>query len=100
VLTNAAKYTSPGGRVTIAVSVQGAYADIIVTDNGRGIDASELPTIFDLFTRGARDVRGFGVGLSVTRKLVELHGGEIQARSAGVGRGSEFIISLPLAVAA
>jgi two-component system CheB/CheR fusion protein len=99
-LTNAAKYTEPGGRVTLAVSCTGDHATIVVSDTGRGIEAAALPTIFDLFTRAAPDVRGFGVGLAVTRRLVELHGGTIAARSAGPGRGSEFSVSLPLAVCA
>jgi two-component system CheB/CheR fusion protein len=73
---------------------------VVVRDTGRGIDAAALPTIFDLFTRGAPDVRGFGVGLAVTRRLVELHGGTVRASSEGPGLGSEFIISLPLAVGA
>jgi signal transduction histidine kinase len=97
ILTNAAKYTDPGGRVTVRVALDGGHVVLVVADNGRGIEADALPTIFNLFTRAARDVRGFGVGLAVTRGLVELHRGTIQARSGGPGRGSEFIISLPIA---
>jgi two-component system CheB/CheR fusion protein len=95
ILTNAAKYTDPGGRISVEMTNGHGKANIAIADNGRGIEAAALPTIFDLFTRGAQDVRGFGVGLAVTRKLVELHGGAIQARSAGAGRGSEFVVSLP-----
>jgi signal transduction histidine kinase len=73
-------------------------ATITVADSGRGIDPAALKGIFELFTRGAPDVRGFGVGLAVARRLVELHGGTIQARSAGTGRGSEFSVSLPLTI--
>ena len=58
-----------------------------MTDTGRGIDPAAIATIFTLFARAASDVRGFGVGLAATRRLVELHGGTIQARSDGVGRG-------------
>lgn len=96
-LTNAAKYTDPGGRIAFTLTSGNGSAAVTVTDDGRGIDSAVLPSIFDLFTRGVRDVRGFGVGLAVTRRLVELHGGAIEARSAGAGHGSEFIVSLPLA---
>lgn len=99
-LTNAAKYTEPEGRITVTVTETGEYVTVTVADTGRGIEPTALPTIFDLFTRGAPDVRGFGVGLAVTRRLVELHGGTIRARSAGAGRGSEFILTLPAGAAA
>jgi signal transduction histidine kinase len=66
-----------------------------VRDNGRGIEPAMLPHIFDLFTRGAGDPAGFGVGLSVARRLTELHHGRLEARSDGPGTGSEFIITLP-----
>jgi two-component system CheB/CheR fusion protein len=98
-LTNAAKYTDPGGRITVNLA-NGNGASVSITDNGRGIDSAVLPTVFDLFTRGANDVRGFGVGLAVTRRLVELHGGSIEARSAGAGCGSEFVVWFPLATGA
>jgi two-component system CheB/CheR fusion protein len=97
-LSNAAKYTDPGGRITIALELRAEQAAVVVSDTGRGIDAAALPRIFDLFARGASDVRGFGVGLAVTRRLVQLHGGTIDARSAGPGRGSEFTVTLPLPV--
>lgn len=97
-LTNAAKYTDPGGRVTLSLTGDAAFANITVTDTGRGIDPSLIPRIFNLFARAAADVRGFGVGLAATRRLVELHGGTVQARSDGVGRGAQFRVSLPLAV--
>lgn len=96
-LTNAAKYTEPGGRITLRLSAEDDRAVVSIVDTGRGIDPSCLPTIFTLFARSASDVRGFGVGLAVTRKLVELHGGTIRAYSAGIGRGSEFTVCLPLA---
>lgn len=95
-LTNAAKYTDPGGRISLTLVNGSSTARVTVADTGRGIDPSALPHIFDLFTRGAPDVRGFGVGLAVTRRLVELHGGTIQARSAGIGCGAEFVVSLPV----
>ena len=96
ILTNAAKYTDPGGRITLTMTSDRDYVRITVADNGRGIESSSLPTIFDLFARGASDVRGFGVGLAVTRRLLELHAGTIQAHSAGPGRGTEFTVTLPV----
>jgi signal transduction histidine kinase len=97
-LSNAAKYTDPGGRITLSLVVDGTFANITVSDNGRGIDPAAIGTIFDLFARASSDVRGFGVGLTATRRLVELHGGTLQARSDGIGRGAQFRVSLPLAV--
>ena len=66
-----------------------------VRDNGRGIEPAFLPHVFDLFTHGAGSRAGFGVGLSVARRLVELHQGRIEARSDGPGSGSGFIVVLP-----
>ena len=96
-LTNAAKYTAPGGVITLTLTTEDDHAAISVADTGRGIEPGALPNIFDLFTRGASDVSGFGVGLAVARKLLELHDGTIHARSAGRGLGSEFVVSIPLA---
>ena len=95
-LTNAAKYTESGGRIDFAAVNGDNHVTVTVADTGRGIEAAALPHIFELFERRASDVRGFGVGLAVARRLVELHGGTIQARSAGEGQGSEFIVSLPV----
>lgn len=97
-LSNAAKYTDPGGRITLSLAVDQNFANITVSDTGRGIDPAAISTIFNLFARAASDVRGFGVGLAATRRLVELHGGAIQARSDGVGHGAQFRVSLPLAI--
>jgi signal transduction histidine kinase len=97
-LSNAAKYTDPGGRITLSLAVDQTFANITVSDTGRGIDPAAISTIFNLFARAASDVRGFGVGLAATRRLVELHGGAIQARSDGVGHGAQFRVSLPLAI--
>ena len=94
-LMNAAKYTEPGGVVRLSVQYNDGFVTIAVRDNGRGIEPAFLPHIFDLFTRGAGDRAGFGVGLSVARRLVELHQGRIEARSDGPGAGSEFIVVLP-----
>ncbi len=100
-MINAAKYTEPGGRIAVEGSREGADVVVRVRDNGRGIAAELLPRVFDLFVQGSRspDRRegGLGVGLSVARSIVELHGGTIAARSDGEGRGSEFAVRLPLA---
>lgn len=95
VLANAIKYTGYGGRISITVEEHDDLVRIAIADTGRGIEPSSLPRIFDLFARNARDAGGFGVGLAVAKRLVELHGGTIEARSEGLGHGSEFIISLP-----
>ena len=94
-LTNAAKFTQKDGRVTVTLARVNSHLEIEVTDNGEGIDPAFLPHIFDLFTRGAGERTGFGVGLSVARRLVELHQGRIEARSDGPGSGSEFIVVIP-----
>jgi two-component system, sensor histidine kinase len=99
-LTNAAKYTNPGGRVAVSVRRTGARAVVSVRDNGIGIPAAQLESVFDMFTQVDRsDHRiqgGLGIGLTLVRSLVEMHGGTVQARSAGVGAGSEFIVDLPV----
>jgi signal transduction histidine kinase len=73
---------------------------IRVADTGRGIGPELLPHVFDLFTQASSDERGIGVGLAVVRGLVERHGGTVEARSEGVGKGAQFIVRLPLAPAA
>jgi len=94
-LMNAAKYTDPGGAVRLSAHHNDGSVTISVRDNGRGIDPEFLPHVFDLFTSGGGERAGFGLGLSVARRLVELHHGRLEARSAGPGAGSEFIITLP-----
>jgi PAS domain S-box-containing protein len=98
-LTNAAKYTDPGGRIQLAVERDGSNVVLRVRDNGIGIDAELLPRIFELFTQGNRSLDrsqgGLGIGLTVARKLVEMHGGGISVTSAGLGKGSEFTVRLP-----
>jgi PAS domain S-box-containing protein len=100
-LTNAAKYTEPAGMVTIAGRHEDGEVVLAVRDSGAGIDAAMLPRIFDLFVQEpqalARSQGGLGLGLAIVRSLVELHGGSVSASSAGRGRGSEFIVRLPLA---
>jgi PAS domain S-box-containing protein len=100
ILSNAAKYTEPGGRIVIAVSKDSTSAKITVADTGVGIPPHLLPRIFDMFTQlqehRDRTYGGLGVGLSLSRHLVQLHGGTIDAASEGSGRGSQFTIRLPL----
>jgi signal transduction histidine kinase len=99
-LNNAARYTPAGGRIELALAREGSHAVIRVRDSGIGIAANMLDRIFDMFQRGARGevpAGGLGIGLSLAKRLVELHGGAIEARSAGHGQGSEFIVRLPLA---
>jgi signal transduction histidine kinase len=99
-LTNAVRYTEPGGQIWLSVEQDGA-AVVRVRDTGIGIRPKLLPHIFDLFTQGpsatARSRDGLGIGLSLVRHLVEIHGGTVQAASAGPGQGSEFTVRLPLA---
>jgi signal transduction histidine kinase len=98
-LNNAAKYTDPGGTITIAVRREGSDAAVSVKDTGVGIAAEMLPSIFDMFAQGSRTIDraqgGLGIGLTLSRNLVELHGGKIEAKSDGPGHGAEFIVRLP-----
>jgi signal transduction histidine kinase len=100
VLSNAAKYTERGGRITLSVQQHDAQVEIRVRDNGIGIPAERLPLIFDLFTqldrRGNEPHSGLGIGLALVRRLIEMHGGSVSAHSEGTGLGSEFLIRLPL----
>jgi len=99
-LTNAAKYTDDGGRISLIAQTDGAVATIRILDNGKGIAAVALPRVFDLFMQEATDHRsGLGIGLKVVRGLVELHGGTVAARSDGIGKGSEFTVTLPVVAA-
>ena len=97
---NAAKYTPPKGIVVVSASRQHDEAVIRVRDNGIGIPGDLLPRVFDMFTQGDRSLAhsggGLGVGLTIVRKLVELHGGTIGVESEGPGRGSEFTVRLPI----
>jgi signal transduction histidine kinase len=99
-LTNAAKYTDDGGHISLIAQTDGAVATIRVLDNGKGIAVGALPRVFDLFMQEATDHRtGLGIGLNVVRGLVELHGGTVAARSDGIGKGSEFTVTLPVVTA-
>ncbi|MDP3668174.1 MAG: ATP-binding protein [Telluria sp.] len=101
-LNNAAKYTNRGGRVSLAAEVAGKDLLIHIADNGIGIAPEMLGQVFEMFVQVdstlERSNAGLGVGLSLARRLVELHGGSIEARSAGVNRGSEFAVRLPIVV--
>ena len=100
-LTNAARYTPDGGRIEIRATVDGAVCQIAVIDNGQGIAADVLPHLFDLYFQGIQAPEkarvGFGIGLNLVKDLVNRHGGSVSAYSQGVGRGSEFVVRLPLA---
>ncbi len=98
-LHNAAKFSERSGRIWLTAERQGTEAVLRVRDEGAGIPADMLSRIFDLFTQGDRSVErsqgGLGIGLTVVRKLVELHGGSVTAHSEGLGKGSEFVVRLP-----
>jgi two-component system, sensor histidine kinase len=100
-LNNAAKYTDQGGRIAFHAELDGAGVIVRVEDNGIGIPAEMLRTVFDMFTQVdnslERSQAGLGVGLTLARRLVELHGGTLEAHSDGRGQGSCFVIRLPLA---
>jgi len=102
-LTNATKYTDPGGRIDITMQQDGSTAVIRVADSGTGIPADLLPHVFELFVQSDRTLDralgGLGIGLSVVKRLVDMHGGTVQARSDGIGQGATFEIRLPLASA-
>ncbi len=99
-LNNAAKYTPPGGRIELSAEIDGHEAVVRVRDNGIGIPRDMLPRIFRMFTQVdqslERSAGGLGIGLTLVDRLVQLHGGRVEARSEGAGAGSEFIVTLPL----
>jgi signal transduction histidine kinase len=98
-LTNAAKFTDPGGHINLSVQVVAEEVILRVRDSGRGIAPELLARVFDLYQRGSdqnhRRLGGLGIGLAVVKSLVELHGGSVAAFSAGHGAGSEFVVRLP-----
>jgi signal transduction histidine kinase len=100
-IVNAAKFTPAGGSITVEASIDGGWAVVSVTDNGVGIRAEMLEAIFDLFAQSevtlARTEGGLGIGLTLVERLVELHGGNVEASSPGVGKGARFEARLPLA---
>jgi signal transduction histidine kinase len=99
-LNNAAKYTDPGGEITVTLDREGNDAVLRVRDNGVGMQPEQMAGIFELFTQAHPSLHqsqsGLGIGLALVRDLVTLHGGTAQARSDGVGKGSEFIVRLPV----
>lgn len=103
-LTNAAKYTHEGGNIQVSVSLDGGQARVAVADNGIGIPPAMLDAVFDMFTQVDRSLEkttgGLGIGLSLVKGIVEMHGGTIAARSDGEGQGSVFEVRLPLATSA
>ncbi len=102
-INNAAKFTPKGGRITVGADVQGADLVVRVTDTGVGIPADMLPRVFDMFTQLDRATEhaqgGLGVGLTLVRGLVEMHGGSVEATSGGAGAGTTFTVRLPRATA-
>ncbi|HVF34997.1 MAG TPA: ATP-binding protein [Candidatus Saccharimonadia bacterium] len=103
-LNNAAKYSDGAGRISVTAERQGKDVVVSVRDAGIGIAAEQLPGIFDLFSQVDRSLEksqgGLGIGLTLVRRLVERHGGTVEARSDGAGKGSEFVVRLPVFVAA
>jgi PAS domain S-box-containing protein len=99
-LNNAAKYTEPNGRIWLRAEREGDTAVVRVQDTGVGVSPDKLPLLFEMFYQvdrsHERSKGGLGIGLALVRRLIEAHGGTVEARSAGVGRGSEFIVRLPV----
>jgi len=99
ILNNAAKYTPAGGDIRVRAQAQGRDAVVSIRDNGVGIPPALLDSVFDLFAQGERTLDraegGLGIGLTLARRIVELHGGSISASSAGAGQGAEFVVRLP-----
>jgi len=99
-INNAAKYSDPGGMISVSAGVEGLEAVVSVADTGDGITPASLPLLFKMFFRGSqsahRNQSGLGIGLPLVRRLVEMHGGRVEAESEGPGRGSRFTVRLPL----
>ena len=100
-INNAAKYTDPGGHIAIVAAVEDGEAVVTVRDDGIGMTPDLLARAFDLFVQGTRSLDraqgGLGIGLTLVRTLVRMHGGSVRAFSEGPGRGSELVVRLPLA---
>ncbi len=100
-LTNSARYTVPGGKISIEAEFGENQVGVCIRDTGQGISPELLPHVFDLFTQGSPARKsgqgGLGIGLSLVKRLTEMHGGTVEAHSDGLGTGSKFIIRLPLA---
>jgi YD repeat-containing protein len=97
-LTNAIRYSEPGGRIRIRATLDGSHATIAVLDTGHGIDGADLDRVFERFVQvGSSTHGGLGIGLALVKALAELHGGSVEAQSEGLGRGAEFRVRLPRA---
>ena len=98
-LNNSAKYTEPGGKISLTAAVDDGQVAVRVADTGIGIPAESLPQVFEMFSQVERNLNraqgGLGIGLTLVRRLVEMHGGSVEAHSAGPGQGSEFVVRLP-----
>jgi PAS domain S-box-containing protein len=103
-LNNACKFTNPGGQIQLTAERNGNELVVSVRDNGIGIPKDKLDSIFEMFSQADQSLErahgGLGIGLTLVKRLVELHGGSIEARSEGVGRGSEFVVRLPIVIEA
>ncbi len=103
-LNNAAKYTDQGGQIWLKLRIEGSEMVVSVRDTGIGIDLKNFPEIFDLFTQASRSLDrsegGLGIGLSLVQRLVEMHQGTVEVHSDGLGKGSEFIVRLPMPISA
>ncbi|MFO0877449.1 MAG: PAS domain S-box protein [Gemmataceae bacterium] len=101
-LNNAAKYTAPGGHIWLTAERQGGEVVVSVRDTGEGIPPDMLPRVWEMFTQVGRTLQhsqgGVGIGLHLVQRLVEMHGGRVEAHSEGVGKGSEFLVRLPLLI--
>ena len=101
-LNNASKYTEPGGHIWLTAERQGSDVVVSVRDTGIGIPPDKLPRVFEMFTQVDRSLErsqgGLGIGLTLVKRLVEMHGGTVEARSDGPGRGSEFVVRLPVLI--
>jgi signal transduction histidine kinase len=95
-LNNSVRYTDPGGEIRLTCMLDGGELSICVADNGRGIEPELIERIFDMFVQKREGGPGLGLGLTLVRRLVEMHGGTVLARSEGVGKGSQFEVRLPL----
>jgi signal transduction histidine kinase/CheY-like chemotaxis protein len=100
-LNNAARYTDAGGRISVSARVEGGMVRIAVKDNGQGLAPEALPRMFEMFSRGDRssgsNQGGLGIGLALSRRLAQMHGGTVEGSSEGPGKGAEFTLALPIA---
>jgi PAS domain S-box-containing protein len=103
-LSNACKFSTRGGKIRVGVDIENGHAIVRIRDSGIGIAADQLPRLFDMFTQIdtglERSQGGLGIGLNLVKQLVEMHGGRVEARSEGLGKGSEFVVHFPLLVEA